>query len=388
MTDAPRSQPDILRKRSFSENAPAALILAAGRSSRMGCGKMLLPLGSSSVLGQAVARLQDGGARPVVVVTGHHREAVEAEARRFGCSTVSNPDPEGDMFSSLRVGLTALPPKIHAVLVLPGDNPLVRPSTCRALSKALAGADVAVPTFLQRGGHPVLLGRRALAAIPTLAAPEGLRSVLSSPDLRIHRQPVPDSAILRDADTPEDFAALEAYAAREEIPTDEEMDALLDLHRTPQEVRRHGQATARAAQALGEALVRAGTPLDLSLLRAAALLHDIAKGSRRHAEVGGAFLASWGFAAVGSVVALHMDLAGAPPLPEAEVLYLADKMLDGERLCSLEERRLQIELRFREDPKALRGALARLHRARELELRMNTQLATPVFPLFAGALAS
>ncbi len=367
---------------------PAALVLAAGRSSRMGCGKMLLPLGGFTVLAQAVTRLREGGAHPVVVVTGHHREAVEGEARQLGCPTVANPDPEGDMFSSLRVGLSALPPKTRAVLVLPGDTPLVRPSTCRALTAALQNADAVIPTFLQRGGHPVLLGRAALASLATRPAPEGLRSVLSAPDLRVHRVPVPDSAILRDADTPEDFAALTAYAAREEIPTGEEAEALLDLHHTPREVRRHAQATARAARALGEALTRGGHALDLPLLEAAALLHDIAKGSRRHAEAGGSFLASWGFAAVGAVVACHMDLDAPAPSREAEVLYLADKMLDGETLCALEERRRRVTLRFREDPKALRGALARLDRARELEQRLNALLPAPVCSIFAEALAS
>ena len=370
-----------------AEAPPAALVLAAGRSSRMGCGKMLLPLGDSTVLAQAVTRLREGGAHPVMVVTGHHREAVEGEARRLGCPTVANPDPEGDMFSSLRVGVAALPPETPAVLVLPGDTPLVRPSTGRALIAALRGADAAIPTFQQRGGHPVLLGRAALASLALRPAPEGLRSVLSSPELRVCRVPVPDSAILRDADTPEDFVALTAHAAREKIPTEEEVEALLELHGTPQEVRRHARATARAVRALGEALIREGHALDLPLLEAAALLHDIAKGSRRHAEAGGNFLASWGFAAVGAVVACHMDLDVPAPSREAEVLYLADKMLDGEVLCSLEERRRRAARRFRENPQALRGALARLDRARELEQRLNAQLAMPVFSLFAEALA-
>ncbi len=88
--------------------APAAVLLAGGTSSRMGRCKLLLELGGMSALAQAVTRLRAAGVENVVIVTGHWRQEVEAEAARLGARTAHNDRYEEGMFSSVQTGAATL----------------------------------------------------------------------------------------------------------------------------------------------------------------------------------------------------------------------------------------------------------------------------------------
>jgi hypothetical protein len=102
---------------------------------------------------------------------------------------------------------------------------------------------------------------------------------------------------------------------------------------------------AEVAEKLSLRLNAAGLQLNVALVRAAALLHDVAKGQPGHAEAGARILAKLGFAGVGQVVGVHMDyefLEGAA-LDEAAIVYLADKLVQGNRIVPLAVR---FELKF------------------------------------------
>lgn len=354
--------------------APTAVLLAGGFSSRMACCKLLLELGGTSALAQAVTRLRAAGVENVVVVTGHWRQEVEAEAARLGARTVHNDRYEEGMFSSVQAGAAALPEETEAFFLLPGDTPLVKPATYRALLAAFADAGrragtplesfplVVHPLFAGERGHPPLLAGSLRKAI--LARTDGtLRDVLDGADAQTCS--VPDASVLLDMDTPEDYRRLAAYALRESAPTDEECEALWNVADTPGRVRTHCRTVAAVATRLGEALAAAGVPLDLPLLRSAALLHDVRRLEKHHAEAGAAFLGAQGYNAVAALTAVHMELpASLPPaLDEANLLYLADKLVDDHRVVSLKTRIASLETKYQGDPKALRRGRERLERA-------------------------
>lgn len=354
--------------------APAAVLLAGGTSSRMGRCKLLLELGGMSALAQAVTRLRAAGVENVVIVTGHWRQEVEAEAARLGARTAHNDRYEEGMFSSVQTGAAALPEETEAFFLLPGDTPLVKPVTYRALLAAFADAThragtpleslslVVHPLFAGERGHPPLLAGPLRKAI--LARTNGtLRDVLDGADAQTCS--VPDASVLLDMDTPEDYRRLAAYALRESAPTDEECEALWAVADTPERVRIHCRTVAAVATRLGEALAAAGVPLDLPLLRSAALLHDVRRLETHHAEAGAAFLRTHGYGAVAALTAVHMELPDslAPALDEANLLYLADKLVDDHRVVSLTTRIAGLETKYQDDPKALRRGRKRLERA-------------------------
>ena len=186
----------------------AGIVLAAGGSRRMGRPKMLLPVGSGTVLGAAVAPLLEAGLDPVVVVLGS-----DAEEVRLGSGLpddprlrlVVNPAWREGMSSSLRRGLAECP-SAGAALVALGDQVGVTPERVRRLVDAWrSGAPLAVPVHQDRASHPVVFSRALFSELLQLAGDVGARDVVRrhwAEAARVESEP------LRDLDTEEDYAAL------------------------------------------------------------------------------------------------------------------------------------------------------------------------------------
>jgi molybdenum cofactor cytidylyltransferase len=195
----------------------SALVLAAGRSTRMGAPKHILPWGEGeTIISQVVKQLRLAGVSEIVVVTGGAREAVEgalaairAKAdwpRELELRAVYNPDyASKEMLSSLQVGLRALSAETAAVLVALGDQPQMEAAVARAVMERWreTRAPVVGPTFQGRRGHPVLFDRSqwpALLSLPDTASP---RDVLSG--VRAETVAVERDTILQDVDTQADY---------------------------------------------------------------------------------------------------------------------------------------------------------------------------------------
>ena len=187
----------------------AAVVLAAGRSVRMGRPKLLLPLADGrSMLAHVVRLLKAGGAGPVLVVMTPE-EGVAAEAKRIGAWAVQlEASPPGEMIGSLQRGLEALEDTpAEAALILPGDMPFVQPATVRSILDLwlLERPRVLVPSFQNRRGHPVCLARETWANIQALQPPNTLRDFLRRHGDMIRYLVVEDAGVLEDVDAPEDY---------------------------------------------------------------------------------------------------------------------------------------------------------------------------------------
>ncbi|WP_237152916.1 DVU_1551 family NTP transferase [Oryzibacter oryziterrae] len=341
----------------------AAVVLAAGLSSRMGAFKPLLPLGPGTTLAHVVGNLKQAGVRDIVVVTGHNAEATEAEAARLGVRAVRNPAYASGMFSSIKSGIAALAPDIAGCLLAPVDIPLVRPSTLARVLKAarLTRAPIVHPVFAGKAGHPPFIGRALFPEI--LAGTDRLCDILKAQDHAAQDVAVFDRACLADMDYPEDHARLAAWLPTRDHPDDGECEAMLDVASVAAEVRAHCRAVADLATAIATRLAGAGLPIDPSLARAGALVHDIAKGHPHHAELGGRLVHDFGFPAVAAVVTTHMAYRFTGTLDEGAIVYLADKLMRGTRRVSLADRFSPAFDRFAGDADALASAERRLAEA-------------------------
>ena len=152
-------------------------------------------------------------AEPVVVVTGHEREAVEAALEGQPVTFVHNPDYAGGLSSSLHRGLGALPEESDGVVVCLGDMPRVGAQVIDRLIAAfnpLEGRAICVPTWQGKRGNPVLLGRQFLAEIQTIAGDIGAKALLGEYPELVAEVPMPDDAVLTDVDTPDALARLKS----------------------------------------------------------------------------------------------------------------------------------------------------------------------------------
>ncbi len=187
-----------------------ALVLAAGRGERLGEVKALARIGDRSLLERNLTALRDAGFDPVLVVTGHHPAAVEAEALALGARPVRNPDPDQGMLSSLRVGLAALEPGVPGVLVQPVDHGGVSPATLAALAETVARSpgQIVVPSWRGRRGHPTWFPASVFPELTSGELADGARTVLRRDPSRVRHLEVEDPWVVRDIDRPEDLAAL------------------------------------------------------------------------------------------------------------------------------------------------------------------------------------
>lgn len=186
----------------------AAIVLAAGLSSRMGQPKMILPWGDTTVIGRVVQVLRQAGLVEIVAVTGGARPAVEQELARLAVQTAFNPRfAEDQMAYSLQAGLAALGPEKDAVLIVLGDQPQIQVEvTTKVLQVYQATrAPLVIPSYQMRRGHPWLVRRSLWPEIMQLELPCTLRDVIKAHAVEIHYLPVATDTILRDLDTLDDY---------------------------------------------------------------------------------------------------------------------------------------------------------------------------------------
>lgn len=180
----------------------AGLVLAAGRSSRMGEPKPLLELDGRTFLQATIEALRQGGCDTVTAVVASPEAA---EAARAAGGRVAEGRPDGEQIDSLRSGLDALGPGVEAAAVLPVDHPRVRAATVEALLSAWRSDPEAVIRPVHEGepGHPTVFPRRLWDALRDPSLEHGARSVVES--TRVVDVPVDDPGVLVDIDTPEAY---------------------------------------------------------------------------------------------------------------------------------------------------------------------------------------
>ena len=190
----------------------SAIVLAAGLSTRMGRPKLILPWGSTTVIGQVVATLVQAQVDDIVVVTGAARTEVEAaveQGRWDEVRTVFNPRyADDDMLVSLQAGIAALGEQVDAMLVVLGDQPQIEVGVVRLLvdTYRTEGYPLIVPSFDMRRGHPWVVARALWPDLLSATAGSTMRDFLHAHTGQITYIAVSSSSILRDLDTPEDYA--------------------------------------------------------------------------------------------------------------------------------------------------------------------------------------
>ncbi|MFH1137337.1 MAG: HD domain-containing protein [Pseudomonadota bacterium] len=275
-------------------------------------------------------------------------------------------------------GTAELPRGPRAFFLAPADYPLVRPWTVDILMReyAVGPPGVLVPTFQGKPGFPRVVDAN-LADIPGWAE----KNISAPGAVKIRAVEVPDRNVLFDAAGPTGLGEYDERLRRVDVPTPEECGIILDtLGPISDEIKKHGRAAAAAALRLGRALIAAGVSLDLEMIEASALLHDLAKGQKNHAEVAGRLLEEKGFPRVAEIVAGHTNFTAdeSQAVTEAEVVYLADKLVDRDRPVRLEARYLAALERFGADPSAAERIKKRWERAEKARQRLVGVLGRPL----------
>ena len=186
-----------------------AIVLAAGMSRRMGEPKVLLPwTNGKTIIEHILEQLIMARIDHIVAITGNEAGQVGALAEKFDVQPVYNADfATGEMLSSVKAGLRAMPDHVGAALIVLGDQPSIQPRIVNQVIQRYAegAGDIVAPSYNMRRGHPILIDRRywrEILALPDDGAP---RDVINAHADRIAYVEVDTDSVLRDVDTPEEY---------------------------------------------------------------------------------------------------------------------------------------------------------------------------------------
>ncbi len=189
----------------------AALILAAGSSSRMGTNKMLADLSGKPMIARTAAAVAAAKVTSLTVVTGNEADNVKAALAGIDATFVHNPSFKDGLSTSVKAGIAALPKDVDGVIVCLGDMPLVSTNDLDRLIGAfnpLEGRAIVVPVHDGARGNPVLWSAQFFAEMAKLSGDVGARALLHEHADQVAEVPVADDGVLFDVDTPDKLAAV------------------------------------------------------------------------------------------------------------------------------------------------------------------------------------
>ena len=171
----------------------------------MGAFKPLLPFGNKTVIECCLDYLHEGGIKNIVVVVGHRASEIRDVVKNVTIAV--NPDPDSEMGASIAAGVRALSAK--AVVIALVDHPAIPPTVVSHLiDEWQKGARIVIPTWQNRGGHPVLIDLAFKAELLNLDRTGGLRALFKSHEKDVKRLAVDSPFVARDMDTWDDYALL------------------------------------------------------------------------------------------------------------------------------------------------------------------------------------
>ncbi len=319
----------------------SAIIPAAGLSTRMHKYKPLLKLGNLTIVEQTITILKKSGINDIIVVTGHNRDQIEPVIQRAGARPVFNKNFKTGMLGSIKTGVNALSSQCNGFLLLPVDIPLIRPSSIKTVISAFnkTREHIIIPRFNDEPGHPPVIPAWLRPQILNLEEDSNLGTLLLSLKQHIKKQTIHDQGIVMDADTQDAYEKLKKRHRTIDIPNKKECYSIIHANlQKDKNIQSHVKLVAKTAITLASAVKlqagkknRQNPDINLDLIYAGALLHDIKRKEVNHAAKGARYLLSLGFPKVANIVAQHMDLTLplSEHLTETQIVYFADKLCNS-----------------------------------------------------------
>lgn len=184
-----------------------AIVLAAGKSTRMQKQKLLLPFQGETIIRKVVKTAMHAVHQNLVVVLGSHSEEIRKQAGNPDLKYILNPDYETGMLSSVICGFNALPENAGAAMLFLGDQPHIPNSVPAQLIAAWNQSEkgIIIPTFTGKRGHPVLIEIKYKQEIEHLNPDKGLKELMEKFSNDVYEVECQSPEVIRDIDTPADY---------------------------------------------------------------------------------------------------------------------------------------------------------------------------------------
>lgn len=318
-----------------------AVIVAAGLSSRMKDFKPLMKIGDKTILETAINNFRLLGAGEIVVVTGFRSIDIEKQLEGNNIKIVKNENySTTHMFDSVCIGLKELSHMVTMAFVTPADSPFVQQFTLKKMVEEMEAGNLETvqPLYNKMDGHPLLLNINALKLILEHDGTMGLKGAISKIE-KFKKLNFADPGIIMDADNITAYFKLLEFNMHKNCPSVKLCEEIQDYFNMSDNVKSHCNKVAHIALNICGKLSEKGIILNQDIIIAASMLHDIAKGNPMHAKVGAMWLKDMGYNKISEIVEEHMELESiSDTITEKEVVFLADKIVQGDNLVSINER--------------------------------------------------
>lgn len=188
----------------------SAVVLAGGKSSRMGCPKPLLKIGDKTFFQIISEKILKAGIKNIYLVLGADSEYIKSNLNTENMAIIINNSWKKGQLSSLQAAIRNVKNDTEGIMMFLIDHPEVKVLTIKKLIKAFEAenADVVVPEYNGRGGHPVIFSSSVFKALLDAPLNEGARAVVRNKNYIKRRIIVNDSCILQDIDTMDEFRGI------------------------------------------------------------------------------------------------------------------------------------------------------------------------------------
>lgn len=197
----------------------AAAVLAAGRSTRLGRPKQLLPLGDKPLLAWVLRCVREASVDQRYIVLGHAVGEIEQAVDLTGFELLRNPDHRYGQSTSVRTAVERMRGEVSAAIFVLGDQPLLAPAVIDLLAESYRGspAQIIQPRFAEGPGNPVLIEHTLFDELSQLTGDTGARPILREQSERIRYLDCSRYHRPADVDTWEDYERLKQYYAGSDI---------------------------------------------------------------------------------------------------------------------------------------------------------------------------
>ncbi|MBC3887194.1 NTP transferase domain-containing protein [Acetobacterium paludosum] len=364
------------------KNKIAAIIIAAGYSSRMDGFKPLLKFGNDTAVERVVKTYKKAGVDQIILVMGYRAEEIKSYFENTPVQCIINENFDQGMYTSIVKGLTLVDDRMAAFFIHPVDIPLVKEQTIQQLMVFFEKSEkrIIYPSFLGKRGHPPLIHSRYKNSIMTNNQDGGLKRLLETYADDAIDLPLEDESILMDMDTPTDYQALLCYDSQT-APNLKECMALLDRYQVSEKIRKHSEKVLEVSHFLLSQIKDKNVTLDVASVQAAAMLHDIMRTEEHHPEKGAQLLKKLGYEKIGNIISTHMDIRVAEDreITENEIVYLADKLVVNDQLVCLKKREKQTLIKYDGNPEASEKIKRRFENARLIQHKIEAIIGKGLF---------
>lgn len=321
----------------------SGLIVVAGLSSRMNDFKPLMKIENKPLIINAINSLRRCNIEDINIVVGYRGNDIEQYVKDQNVNVIYNNKYKSNfMYDSFKIGLDKIKDSCDGVIFLPGDVGFVSKYTIDLLINEINKnkTKIVYPIYKNEVGHPPIISSKCFDYLLNYNGKNGLRGGMDYFKMESKKIDTPDRFILYDMDYKRDFYKVKYDFENREILSDKDCIYLLDYFNASKAIINHGKKVKEICEDLSKLINNRKNIIDVNLVNAAAILHDIKRQEKKHSEVGANLLDSLGYKKIANVVRSHMKLEAHMKnlINENTILYYGDKLVEEDQFVGLDNR--------------------------------------------------